>query len=155
MFSKQEKQSQSEQSQKFAGAHSAEAAWEKLDMDMPSVNWEDTPSLEGRLVGSEKFYSDAGDKRVFIVDVGGVNKRLIEQPGLRRLFDNAAVGDEVKIEAAGTRPREGNKEMRLFTVQLKRAPRRSPAQQDVDREMRNERPINVLLRGRAARRALQ
>lgn len=130
------------------GAHGSKAAREvkgkteggfvPLDLDIASVSWADDMVVEGDVVDVDTFHSEKGDKRVLIISIAGVPHRLIEQAGLRRLFEKAKVGDSVWIKASGWRQLEGNNEMRTFEASIK--PSRSPAQQSTDKDMRDGRP---------------
>lgn len=93
--------------------------YQALDLDMPAVRWEDTASIEGTILDTDIFHSDNGDKRVFVVNLGGVPHRLIEQPGLRRLFEKCAIGDSIKVTATGFRDLGDKMKMRTFEAAIK------------------------------------
>lgn len=112
----------------------------ELDMDIEAVRWEDTESIEGKVLDTDVFHSEKGDKRVLIVSVNGKPLRLIEQPGLRRLFEKATLGDTIRVQVNGWRDLGDNQRMRVFKAAIKPGGGRSPHQQSTDREMRDARP---------------
>lgn len=100
----------------------------ELDLDMPSVHWEETSEVQGKIVDSDIFVGDKGAKRVLIIDLEGEPTRLFEQGGLRRLFDKAQIGDSVWVRTTGMRKLDGGRNLRVFEGGIQEGKGRKPIQ---------------------------
>lgn len=111
-----------------------------LELDMKGISWEERELIEGPVTDQDVFHSKKGDKRVLIVVVDGEPHRLIEQPGLSRLFDKVRVGDTIRVKRLGWRELPDGNEMRTFEASIKPGQGLTPAQEERAREQRDGRP---------------
>lgn len=97
-----------------------------LPLDMPSVRWAEVGEVEGNVIDSDIYIGEKGAKRVIILDLGGEPTRVIEQGGMRRLFDKVCVGDSVWIRTTGTRALGGGHTLRTFEGAIRQGTNRTP-----------------------------
>jgi hypothetical protein len=91
-----------------------------VELSATTVDWEDTKQVAGVVVGFDSLKVDGEDKRTMLIRHGKEVLRVWDSPGLRGLFGQVHVGDEVIIRLAGWKELEGGRKMRQFTAGVKR-----------------------------------
>jgi hypothetical protein len=100
------------------------AGTEEIDLNPPLVRWGEVQSIRGRVVGSDIYHGEKGDKRVMLVNINGVVHGLFESAGLRRLFDQVELGDGVAVQTTGLIPSKTKpgQSLRQFKAGISHAP---------------------------------
>lgn len=111
--------------------------YDDIGLDAESVDWKKTPAIVGRVVGFDRLQTEHGERRVMLLNSGGRSVMLWESASLRRLFNNAHVGDEVSVVTTGMVDLGKNKSLRTFKAGLKRA---EPAQRGAGAPARGPAP---------------
>lgn len=86
----------------------------EVDLNPDSVNWEKIHSIKGEVVAKESLPTERGDVPTMVVNTENGDRRVWLSAGLRRLFDEAHVGDEVWIAVLGEQDLGKGRKMRTF-----------------------------------------
>lgn len=84
-----------------------------------SVDWSKTKLVEGNIVSVRR--ATVGGRKSYLMVVeqkGGKRVTIWESAGLQEVFENASVGDRIRIAYKGTVGLKNKREMRQFDVDL-------------------------------------
>lgn len=86
----------------------------EMNLNPESVDWTKTAVIRGTVVMLEALPAKRGLVPTAVVSTNDGIVRVWESAGLRLLFKELQIGDEVWIAVAGEQQLEGTKTMRLF-----------------------------------------
>lgn len=94
--------------------HQAPEGFDDVDLNPDSIDWEKTSTVQGKVVLLESLPTSRGLVPTMVVTTLSGNRRVWESAGLRVLFKEIQLGDDVWITVVGSQALGGTKEMRLF-----------------------------------------